>query len=651
MSDTMNGPAREKLEPAVVNKLETAGILVHDGRRLRSFFFDGRFLTAKDLTREQTYFLTRQADLGRSGGIGVVAGLHVGAGPDPRSLKITAGHGVTPSGEAVVIPSELGNVRLDDIPEIQRLDAAFGLAQIPRETARNRSGLYIVALRPVEYTANPVAQYPSSAGGTRTAHDGDIIEATAITILPYPDSQAGAGYESRRSRVAHEIFVRNGGMRPPVDALPIAMIALDHGVIRWVDEFLVRREVGSEQTDFLGFGQAPRALREAHLLQYQRHLKEVIDGRKQTNRGERFAASEHFFALPPAGPLPVAAVDQNLNEVFFPPEVDVELSVVPDDELGALLEESLFLSPIDLTRTGEELSSVSVLVLVPVPRQSMDQALSTLLPAEKTGTMKLRATASGLVARRQPGEALRLLTIRKTALPSVRAATPAPDAPTPLTVATDPTTSAAQTNLADAAWSNLLSSATSLWYVRRRSFPYKPTVVGQLVEEQETLDEDIASALHEAGLYSEFLTLPTRATSFGVGKSYDMLRTILRSRSAGYKHLFASAAGELLRQSKLNIDTVKKLEKRYAYEERGKGLSTLSATLAKRTRTEHALPLSNLARSKSSVELDKYVTLAVKEGNGRFEKIQEIVERTVKQGQSLDEAVVEIRKSYDTPPF
>ncbi|WP_257446362.1 hypothetical protein [Archangium lipolyticum] len=651
MSDTMNGPAREKLEPAVVSKLETAGILVHDGRRLRSFFFDGRFLTAKDLTREQTYFLTRQADLGRSGGVGVVTGLHVKAGPDPRSLEISAGHGVTPSGEAVVIPKTLANVRLDDIPEIQRLDAAFGLAQIPRETARNRSGLYIVALRPVEYTANPVAQYPSTAGGARTAHDGDIIEATAITLLPYPDSQAGAGFESRRSRVAHEIFVRNGGMRPPVDALPIAMIALDHGVVRWIDTFLVRREVGSEQTDFLGFGQAPRALREAHLLQYQMHLQEVIQDRKQTNRGERFAASDHFFALPPAGPLPVAAVDKNLNEVFFPPEVDVELSVVPEDELGALLEESLFLSPIDLTRTGEELSSVSVLVLVPVPRREMDQALSTLLPSEKTGTMKLRATASGLVARRQPGEALRLLSIRKSALLPARATAPTLDAPHSLTAAAESTTSSAQTNLADASWSNLLSNATSLWYVRRRSFPYKPTVVGQVVEEQEALDEDLSSALQEAGLHAEFLTLPTRATSFGVGKSYDLLRTLLRSRSAGYKQLFASAAGELLRQSKLNIDTVKKLEKRYTYEERGKGLSALNAALAKRTRTEHAIPLSYLARSKNSVELDKYVTLALKEGKDRFEKIQELVERTVKQGHSLDEAVVEIRKSYDTAPF
>ncbi|HEX5745273.1 MAG TPA: hypothetical protein VFZ09_03455 [Archangium sp.] len=633
MFDTTRGPAREQLEPNVVKKLETAGTLVHDDRRLRSFFFDGRFLTARDLTREQTYFLTRQADLGRGGGIGVVAGLHVENGPDPRALRITAGHGVTHSGEAVVIPRDLANVRLDDIPEIQRLDAAFGLAQIPRETARNRSGLYIVALRPVEYTANPVASYPSSAGGTRTAQDGDIIEATAVTLIPYPDSQAGAGYESRRSRVAHETFVRNGGMRPPVDALPIAMIALDHGVIRWIDKYLVRREVGSEQTDFLGFSQAPRALREAHLLQYQQHLKEVLADRKKSNRGERFAASEHFFTLPPAGPLPVAAVDpKSLTEVFFPPEVDVELSVVPEDELGALLEESLFLSPIDLTRTGEELSSTSVLVLVPVPRQSMDQALSTLFPAERSATVQLRATASGLVARRQPGEALRALTLRRTAL------------------AADTTTSTSATgpSLADAAWSNLLSSATTLWYARRRNFPYKPAAIGQTVEEPDDLEDDFTKVLREAELYDEFGSLPKRATALAIARAYTLMRgSFLEGDSASGKPLLAGVGGEILRQKWINSGTVQGVQQRYTYANRGMGLSQLINAVAERYRYVIALP--HFARASSVAELDKYAFLAITDGKSGL--LQETVYESLSSGKTLDDAVAAFRKNYEHPPY
>jgi hypothetical protein len=630
MMDTTNGPARERLEPGVVTKLEKAGTLVHDGRRLRSFFFDGRFLTAKDLTREQTYFLTRQADLARSGGVGVVTGLHVRGGPDPRSLSISAGHGVTPSGEVVVLPAELKNIRLDDIPEIQRLDAAFGLSPIPRETARSRSGLYIVALRPVEYTANLVASYPSSVGGARTAQDGDIIEATAITLIPYPDKHAGAGFDARRARVAHEIFARNGGLRPPVDALPIAMIALDHGVVRWIDRFLVRREVGSEQTDFLGFGQAPRALREAHLLQYQEHLEEVLKVRAQTSQGERFAASDYFFALPPAGPLPAAAVNaQSFTEVFFPPEVDVELAFVPQDELGALLAESLSLSPIDLTRTGEELSSISVLVMLPLPRETMSQTLATLFPAERTTAMKLRATASGLVAMRRPGDALKALTLRRTALAPATEAAP---------------------SLTDSVWSTLLANATTLWYARRRSFPYKAAAVGQPQQEPTTLEDSVTGALQEAGLYEEFQSLPTRATALAIGRTYELLHSLLRSESAGARSLFASAAGELLREERLGAETVAAVEQRYSYEERGQGLALLSAeATTARLGSEPALPPARAARSRAIVELDQYALQTRKEGPEALERLRSLVSQALREGRPLDDVVTELRQASQEP--
>jgi hypothetical protein len=627
MFNLIKGPARERLEPVVVKKLETSGTLVHDDRRLRSFFFDGRFLTAKDLTREQTYFLTRQADLARGGGVGVVSGLHLVEGPDPRSLRITAGHGVTPSGETVVVPRDLGNVRLDDIPEIQRLDAAFGLAPIPRETARNRSGLYIVALRPVEYTANLVASYPATVGGARTAQDGDIIEATAITLIPYPDSQAGASFDVRRARVAHEIFVRKGGLRPPVDALPIGMIALDHGVVRWVDKYLVRREVGSEQTDFLGFGQAPRALREAHLQHYQRHLEEVLRDRRQSNRGERFAASEHFFTLPPAGPLPTAAVDSaNFTEVYFPPEVDVELSVIPDDELGALLDESLSLSPIDLTRTGEEHSSTSVLILIPVPRRSMDEALALLFPSERTTTVKLRGTAPGVMARRQPSDALKALSLRRTAL----AAT------------------SAQPNLTDAAWSSVLSGASTLWYARRKNFPYKPSTMGQRVVEPDDMQDDITDALLLAELYDEFGSLPTRSTALAIAKLYAFLNSLWNGDIAAGGALFAGVAGEVLRQKWIHAGTVAAVVTRYSnYANRGEGLLEVISNVQATYGYEISLP--TFARSTSVVELDRYGYLASTDGKSNL--LRDDVHNALQAGRTLDDAVVEFRKRYANPPY
>jgi hypothetical protein len=626
MFQSTTGPARQRLEDASVQKLEAAGALVHDDRRLRSFFFDGRFLTARDLTREQTYFLTRQADLGRGGGTGVIAGLRVKVGTTSRSLHLSAGHGVTPSGESVVIPQDLTEVRLDDIPEIQRLDAAFGLSPVPREPSRNRSGLYVVALRPVEYTAHPVASYPSSMGTTRQVQDGDIIEATAITLIPYPDAVSGQGFDARRSRVAHEIFTRDGGQRLPVDALPLAMVAVERGIISWVDEFLVRREVGSEQEDFLGLGQAPRMLREAHLLQYQQHLRDVLAERRKGSKGERFSASEHFRVLPPAGPLPAAAVDSSkLTEVFFPPEVDVELSVVSYDELGTLLRESLLLPPIDLTQTGEELVSTAVLVLVPVPRRRMDQALSLLFPAQRAGTVKLRSAAPGQVARRLPGDALQALLQRMRQ----ESATPASG------------------GLADAAWASVLSGTELLWYVRRRNLPSKPLLVGERAVEPDDRETAFTSALRQAELDDEFASLPGRATALAIGEIYGWLESLRLEALTTAPQWFASAAGELLRLKWLDVLALDEVKARYAYAERGTGLQALLNVLS--YRHARVVPQPVFARSSSVVELDK-ISFALVPTWGDLEIASDVVNGVLAGNGTLDQAVAQVRMKFPNLP-
>src|SRR2546425_1268243 len=145
--------------------------------------------------------------------------------------------------------------------------------------------------------------------------------------------------EVRSARVARENFVSGGHRGLPTEALPVAMIALDRGVVQWIDDFLVRREVGSQHGDVLGLGFAPRAVREAFLLQYDHHLADVLQQRDRAGRGRRFAASEHFLALPPAGRTPAAAINPlDFTQAFFPPSVDVELSIVPQDELTSLLE-------------------------------------------------------------------------------------------------------------------------------------------------------------------------------------------------------------------------------------------------------------------------------------------------------------------------
>lgn len=442
------GPDRLRLNATQIGRFQRS--LVVDQRRRRPLYFDGRFLAARDLVREQNYFLTRQSDLGRAGGQGVADGLYVDRGGTPSSLVVTAGHGITPAGELVVVPADLA-IELTDVPEIQRLNAAFGLLKTPAEPPRNRTGLFVVALRPVEFSANPIASYPTSVAGQRGVEDGEIVEGAVVTLIPYPDVGPDVGPGLRRARVAHEVFVGGTAKGTAAGALPLAMVSLNRGIVEWVDVFMVRREVGASQGDVVGLGFAPRALREAHLLQYEGHLREVLALREAM--GQRFAATEYFQALPPAGRVPAACIDpQDFTQIFFPPTVDVDLSIVPEDEVPALVEESLTLQPIDLTRPAEELDSTAVLVLIPVPRTE----LRTISSGVASLSRSLRSAAPGMLARRQPLEHLRGLRLPGNFVPL-------------------PTPGEAE----DAAWRRLLGRGGMLWFVRRRTLHHRADLAGE----------------------------------------------------------------------------------------------------------------------------------------------------------------------------
>ena len=514
--------ARDRLTREEFEGLQRTGTLVIDDRRHRPLYFDGRFLAARDLTSEQNYFLVRQSDLGRAGGSGIVNGLLVEMGPSDTQLRIAAGHGVTPSGELVVLSNSL-LIRLSDIAEIQRLDAAFGLIRIPRESARNRSGLFVVALRPVEFSANPIASYPTSITGPRTVEDGEIIEGVAVTLIPYPDDGSGDDLDLRRARVARRIFVEGSTRGVPAGALPLAMIALDRGHLRWVDSFMVRREVGAEHGDILGLGFAPRALREAHLLQYEHHLTEVLEQRRVGGGVMRFPASEHFQALPPAGRMPAAAIDpRDFTQIFFPPEVDVDISIIPSDEIAALIEESLLLPPIDLTLEGDELDSTSVLVLLPVARhliRSIKAALS-VTGGPNPLIRPLRTAVPGLVASRKPLESL----IR---LPRLPIPLPTPE------------------RIIDDTWRAQLNGVATVWYVRRRNLNYKSEVAGvsiQPVADEVPVEDRLADNLRDGGLLTRFGRVKARA---GTEADFEMTRMLASPKFTGSKLLMTAAVTEL----------------------------------------------------------------------------------------------------------
>src|SRR5579871_3104370 len=389
------------------------GPILLDGLRRRPRYFDGRFLTGADLTRDQDYVRQRQADMARAGGVGVIAGLQVSELSNANgstTIRIAAGLGLTPSGDLVMLGTDR-DVPLLDLPVTRQLDATMGLSEQPRVPLGRRTGLYILALRPVEFTANPIAAYPKSITGKRTVEDGDIIEASAITLIPYPDLSGAASVSEARRKVARTIFLGSGaGM--PQDALPLAMLGLDRGTLRWIDGPMVRREVGAESGVHAILGTRPRAIAEAFALQHQQHLADVLADLTGRNLSPVFPAASMFSLLPPVGTMPAAAIVPDdvagFSQLYFPPGVDVDIAIVPDDELPVLAEEALALPPIDLQASAADIDATGITVLVPVARshyRAMRDSLSSAnLSVSTSITNPLPAgafdTVAALVARR-----------------------------------------------------------------------------------------------------------------------------------------------------------------------------------------------------------------------------------------------------------
>jgi PKD repeat protein len=357
--------------------------IVLGSRRTRPLWFDGRFLAARDLERDQNRFLQRQAALGRAAGFGVIHGLLVttvsssGQAADAETIVISAGQGITPSGWLVMIPNDL-TVRISDLEEEESLDVQFGISTSPTPVARTRTGLYVVALRPVQFTANPIASYPTNIQGSVAAQDGSIVEATAVSLVPYPAPSSNYGATTQNAAVARQIFMTGNPGRLSDSLLPLAMISIQDGAIAWLDPYMVRRDSGPEFSG-LRFGLSDPATQQAYLRQYDAQLQQAVNPFVQNKQPARFAATDYFQALPPAGPFPLASIStDNFTQLFFPQQTNVSLSIVPDDELPALIDDGMSLPPIDLTLAASAYADLSVSALIPVPRRGFEALAANL---------------------------------------------------------------------------------------------------------------------------------------------------------------------------------------------------------------------------------------------------------------------------------
>lgn len=582
-------PERIKMHISVLDKFARGGSVFVDRRRSRPRWFDGRFLKAADLNRETNYFLTRQADLAVATGTGVVEGLHVRE-HSATSVRISQGHGMTFDGERVFLPNDI-TISLHNISLAQELNVKLGLSRRPAPPDRSRSGIYIIALRPLEFTANPTASYPVDVDGKREMRDGSIVEATAVNLIPYSyPAGAAKSKESRRAQVAHQVFSENSEYRFPSSTLPLAMVEMRRGRLLWLDNYMVRRDMGSVYSDVLGFGFAPRPLRRSHFKQYDHMIEEIVEDRKRAGTNLRFAAAEYFVSLPSAGRLPSACVDLNtFTQFYFPDAMDVEMSIIPEDEMAMLVEESILLPPVLLNEEEGALAANSIMILLPVPRQvfyGMTRKLKRLPTPLRFPIKKVRS-------RFKPKDYLHLFQAKL------------PDFQAPAIKNEDA--------LKEVAWKSLLAKEQYVWYVRRRNLSYKDEVTGTAIHvmTNEHKDEtNMRKYQRTLKLYDDFTHLKVRGSA---AADLEMVRLLTIPKFTKSEILMRSTLKEFGATEKLDERHAASISLRFGHRLIGKGLDRIEKKIFKGSDDDKTEQKKKLAEALRVPELDFIARVLSKE--------------------------------------
>jgi hypothetical protein len=327
-------------------------------RRLR--LFTGRGLDDVALTAEQQARGGRLAVLGQTIAPGVVLGLEVSherASDGASMFHITAGYGLLPSGEDVVLGRDL-------------VIARSALAAID-----NGVRAAILTLVPVTVTIagrfdplDPCARDESDDAFA----DKQRVDAVQVELVPWQAAWDPLdATSSARNQLAYIIYELErklpfGEVAPwQVRGLPLALVGLDGGAVTFLDRHAVVRAGGHAPSRAPLVSDPSRvvgnvALWQARILQLADHL---ADARDPASGKLLSVTSARLATLPPAGLIPRDAIDfATLTNKFFPPTWRLRAAPIPSEQLDSVLARAAALAPLSAAVAED------VLVLAPVPQ-------------------------------------------------------------------------------------------------------------------------------------------------------------------------------------------------------------------------------------------------------------------------------------------
>lgn len=226
----------------------------------RSFFFNGRLLSAEDLSREQAARDGAERRLARLIGCGVAEGLVVTAAAGSL-LHIAAGLGVTPSGAVI----DIGNLDLD-LSSAGRGASFSGFGNCAAGLAEGQplAGVYLLTLTPAWAGQGRAATLLGEVGACNRRTEQPAVRARLVEVQP----PSGLGTASVRNELAVAWLspgwgltaVPEGGrvgwwMRQRIgggaaapgltaDELPLALLQIDaNATPLWIDTDSARRRL------------------------------------------------------------------------------------------------------------------------------------------------------------------------------------------------------------------------------------------------------------------------------------------------------------------------------------------------------------------------------------------------------------------------
>jgi hypothetical protein len=327
----------------------------------RTYYQDGRLLTAVDLNRDYAYLDRRLLDLGIALGDGIIQGL-TATMADGHTLVVTQGSGIAPSGRVIAYSSDTATDTLSaDLADAGLQTTLNGIA-----FSGLGDGLYAVMLLHSQQPSGITEVFPRDLTTRYTNYD-TIVDNVEIVLVGLPQAIPSGTPFHARAQLANQFCTGQVVPSLPSDALALGVVAIQKSLPLWFDPMLLRHPLRS--TDYA------TAAQDDLTRHYQQLYTDLMASLAQSGV-TTFRAADVLAVLPPVGLMPAAAVDiNNAAQTFFPAQIDVAIVPARIDELSDLLAQAAGEPAIDLA-SG---TPAQVLVFAPLTAAEYTTLAAALL--------------------------------------------------------------------------------------------------------------------------------------------------------------------------------------------------------------------------------------------------------------------------------